>query len=65
MTKPIEKAIVIILLILCMPFLAAWLITLIFGDLLLAFIGGFFFLYLGAAAMEDIYSKKKRNSVYW
>lgn len=59
MTKPIEKAIVIILLILCMPFLAAWSITLIFGDLFLAFIGGFFFLYLGAAVMEDIYSKKK------
>lgn len=61
MTKPIEKAIVIILLILCMPFLAAWLITLIFGDLLLAFIGGFFFLYLGAVGMDDIYSKKKKD----
>ena len=59
MTKPIEKAIVVILLILCMPFLAAWFIKLIFGDLLLAFIGGFFFLYLGAIGMGDIYSKKK------
>lgn len=59
MTKPIETAIVVILLILCMPFLAAWFIKLLFGNLLLAFIGGFFFLYLGAAAMEDIYSKKK------
>jgi len=59
MTKPIETAIVVILLILCMPFLAAWFIKLLFGNLLLAFIGGFFFLYLGAAVMEDIYSKKK------
>jgi len=46
MTKPIETAIVVILLILCMPFLAAWFIKLLFGNLLLAFIGGFFFLYL-------------------
>jgi len=59
MTKPIEKAIVILLLILCMPFLAAWFAKLIFGDLFLAFIGGFFFLYLGAVGMEEIYSKKK------
>lgn len=59
MTKPIETAIVVILLILCMPFLAAWFIKLLFGNLLLAFIGGWFFLYLGADIMEDIYSKKK------
>lgn len=61
MTKQIEKAIVILLLILCMPFLAAWFIKLLFGNLLLAFIGGFFFLYLGAIGMDDIYSKKKKD----
>ena len=59
MTKPIEKAIVVILLMLCMPFLAAWLITLIFGNLILAFLGGLLFLYLGAVGMDDIYPKKK------
>lgn len=59
MTEAIEKAIVVLLLILCMPFLAAWFIKLLFGGLLLAFIGGFLFLYLGAAILEDIYSKKK------
>lgn len=59
MTKPIEKAIVAILLILCMPFSAAWFITLIFGDLFLAFIGGFLFLYLGALILNYIYPKKK------
>lgn len=61
MTKPIEKAIVVILLILCMPFAAAWLITLIFGDLFLAFIGGWLFLYLGALCLSDIYPTKKKK----
>jgi len=59
MTKSIEKAIIILLLILCMPFLAAWFIKLLFGNLVLAFVGGFLFLYLGAAALEGIYPEKK------
>ena len=59
MTKPIEKAIVVILLILCMPFLAAWFTKLLFGNLLLTFIIGCIFLGLGAAVFEGIYSKKK------
>lgn len=59
MTKPIEIAIVVILLILCMPFLAAWFIKLLFGNLLLAVIGGILFLVLGASIFEGIYSKKK------
>lgn len=48
MTKPIEKAIVVILLILCMPFLAAGLMKFIFGDLFLAIIAGGTFISLGA-----------------
>ena len=58
MTEPIEKAIVIILLLVGMPFLAAWLTTLIFGDLVLAFMIGWLFLYLGAVSLEAIYSEK-------
>ena len=61
MTKPIEKAIVVLLLILGMPFLAAWLFILIFGDKFLAFMIGWLFLYFGAATVEAIYSTKKKK----
>lgn len=60
MTKPIEKAIVVILLMLCMPFLAVWFAALIFGDLFLAFMLGWLFLYFGAVALEAIYAEKKK-----
>ena len=59
MTKPLEKTIVVMLLLLCMPALAALFTKLIFGDLLLAFIIGFVFLIIGGFTIESIYTKKK------
>ncbi len=59
MTKPIEKAIVAILLILCMPFSAAGLTKFIFGDLFLALIAGGTFIYFGAWLFGQIYPKIK------
>lgn len=61
MTKPIEKTIVVMLLLLCMPTLATWFTKLIFGDLGLAFIIGLIFLVIGAYSVEGIYSKKKKD----
>jgi len=59
MTKAIEKAIVVMLMLLCMPFLAAWFAQLIFGDLVLAFLIGVMFLVIGAFAIGAIYSDEK------
>lgn len=61
MTKSIETAIVVILLALCMPFLAAWFIKLIFGHLVLAFLGGWLFLFLGAIGLETIYPEEDKE----
>jgi len=60
MTKPIEKAIVVMLMLLCMPSLAAWFTKLIFGDLFLASIIGFVFFIIGGFTIETIYTKKKK-----
>lgn len=59
MTKPLEKTIVAILLILCMPFSAAGLMKFIFGDLFLSIIAGGVFISLGAWLFDQIYPRKK------
>ncbi|KKN00267.1 hypothetical protein LCGC14_1139580 [marine sediment metagenome] len=61
MTKPIEKAIVFMLMLLCMPSLATWFAKLIFADLDLAFVIGLVFLIIGAYAIDGIYPRKKKE----
>ncbi|KKN00268.1 hypothetical protein LCGC14_1139590 [marine sediment metagenome] len=59
MTKPLEKTIVAILLILCMPFSAAGLMKFMFGNLFLSIIAGSVFISVGAWLFTEIYPEKE------
>lgn len=61
MIRPIEKAIVVILIVVGMPFLAAFLTKVLFTHLLLAFIVGIFFFIL-ALILIDVVLKESPNT---